>query len=102
MTKQKLPIDQKWYRVEYFTTLEPPKKVSEVDRYEPKGAGKPFLVSDMRVFDIEKEKPHSIDSKEIIKKLRKIIKDNTCSDGQGYGFEGEEEVVELFKKFIKI
>lgn len=35
-------------------------------------------------------------SAKLEKKLRSIIQKNTQSDGQGYGFEGEEEVVALF------
>jgi len=46
---------KKWYRVEYFTTLAPPKTLLEIDdRYYPKGNGKPFMMDDLKVFKVKK------------------------------------------------
>jgi len=56
-------MKKNWYKVEYLTTLEPPKpkskKIEDIlgsidDRYYPKGIkGKSFLVDDLKVFNLK-------------------------------------------------
>lgn len=50
-------MKDKWYKVEYLTTIKPPKNITEVDyRYYPKGAGKPFKVYDLKIYDVNYDK----------------------------------------------
>ncbi len=46
-------LKKKWFRVEYFTTLEPPKTIEDIDdRYSPKGLRKDDRVDDIKVFKL--------------------------------------------------
>lgn len=52
-TPSNIKTKEKWYRVEYYTTLKPPK--SNLDRrYFPAGNGKPFKVDNLLIFKISK------------------------------------------------
>ena len=47
------PREERWYKVTYYTTMEPPKDLLEADRYMPKGAGEPFKIEDLSVFEYQ-------------------------------------------------
>ena len=54
---------KKWYKVEYLTTIKPPKQLWQGDdRYQPKGLTEDELMDDLKVFEWPTPKPIPIKS----------------------------------------